>query len=173
MVTLSGKQITKAVDTEVHPFVMPANVSAYLRLRWRTKFEMYGIRPVVHGSACTGNSGYRRGTWPDTFFGDDVDPVKEQLLGRYNLAAAVLMPAHVHSFGAEQAKFSDVLCRGLNDLLTDRFPPRVLTYSINYPHRFDGAARQLLGKLDEEDRDRVLSGNTVEHYRRLAAADGA
>lgn len=123
MVSLSKKPYVKAVDTDVHPFVMPGEVSAYLPPRWRTKFEKYGIRPPVPGSVYPRmrNGGYRRDAWPDTFPGNDVDLMKEQLLDLYDLAAAVLIPLHAHSFGAEEAEFSDALCRSLNDWLTDRF----------------------------------------------------
>ncbi|MYS89681.1 MULTISPECIES: amidohydrolase family protein [Streptomyces] len=51
--------------------------------------------------------------------------------------------------------------------------PRVLMYSSDFPHRYESAARHLLGTLGEEDRQQVLHGNARDHYRRLAMAGGA
>ncbi|MFE1172280.1 amidohydrolase family protein [Streptomyces sp. NPDC058773] len=120
---MSDDSFTKIVDTDVHPFVLPHEISSRLPAPWRAKFDKYGIQPPVPGIAYPRlrNGGYRADTWSDTFPGNDVGLLKEQLLDRYDMAAAVLIPLHAHSFGAEQAEFSEALSVALNDWLAERF----------------------------------------------------
>ncbi|MEU0899340.1 amidohydrolase family protein [Streptomyces massasporeus] len=80
----------------------------------------------------------------------------------YDRVRFTLEPAHLplDDSGLREAA---ALCRA----------PQVLMYSSDHPHRYDSASRHLLGTLEDEDLDRVLGGNAVEHYRRLAAVGGA
>lgn len=158
---------TKIVDADVHPFVLPGEIRARLPARWRSKFDKYGIRPPVPGVAYPRlrNGGYRRDAWPDTFPGNDPGLMREQLLDRYDMAAAVLIPLHAHSFGAEQTEFSEALSVALNDWLAETFLDRDERYvgSISVPFETPVlAAREIRERARDTRFQQILAPANTE-----------
>ncbi|RSN39075.1 amidohydrolase [Amycolatopsis sp. WAC 04197] len=115
------------VDADVHPFILPHEVAARLPETWRIRLERYGMRPPVPGAIYPRmrNGGYRADSWPEgSFPGNDVDLMIEQLLDRYGITSAVLIPLHAHAFGAEYPELAAALSEILNDWQEEKFLAR-------------------------------------------------
>ncbi len=109
------------VDSDVHNTLATNDLLLpYLDQRWGQEVERYGLRrPDSIGFFATRPRRFaaRTDSWPEGggVPGGDLELMREQLLDRYPVAAAILNPINQTTIGAQPAAFSAALCRALND----------------------------------------------------------
>lgn len=108
------------VDADVHNTLASNDLLLpYLPQRWARQVELFGLRlPDSIGYFATRPRRFaaRTDAWPqDGVPGGDLDLMREQLLDRFDVAAAILNPINQTTVGAQPAQFSAALSRALND----------------------------------------------------------
>jgi predicted TIM-barrel fold metal-dependent hydrolase len=117
----AGDMRSEIVDSDVHNTLATNDLLLpYLSERWAREVERFGLRrPDSIGFFATRPRRFaaRTDAWPADggVPGGDLALLREQLLDRYPIAAAILNPINQTTIGAQPARLSEALCRALND----------------------------------------------------------
>lgn len=108
------------IDSDVHNTLASNDLLLpYLSQRWARQVELFGLRqPDSIGYFATRPRRFaaRTDAWPkDGVPGGDLELMREQLLDRWDLTAAILNPINQTTVGAQPAQFSAALSHALND----------------------------------------------------------
>jgi predicted TIM-barrel fold metal-dependent hydrolase len=109
------------IDCDVHQLAPDRELRRYLPERWRRYHERYGLTArnshARHFDPRPRKAGARADAWPPggALPGSDFAFMREQLLDRWDMSAAILNSIDMAYIGAEGADYSHAITAALND----------------------------------------------------------